>query len=177
MEKPICALPGSLDAFNFKEPWTVSLKGKKVLVINPFSETIRLQYERRDKLFKNQKILPEFELKTLKSVQTLADERDPRFENWFEALEWMKSEISAIDFDVALLGCGAYGIPLQHYIKKIGKSSVYMGGGVQLLFGIKGRRFDQMKRIRKLYNDYWVRPSETEQIKSWKKVEMGGPYW
>ena len=55
-----------------KTTWSVALKGKKVLVIHPFEDTIRKQYQNREKLFPGTDILPEFELKTLKAVQTIA---------------------------------------------------------------------------------------------------------
>lgn len=178
MSNPICALPGSLDPEYFKHPWSYALKDKKVLVINPFVETIEKQYYNyREHIYENPEMLPKYELKTLKAVQTLADERDPRFANWFEALDWMKEEIDKIDFDIALLGCGAYGIPLQHHIKSLGRSSVYIGGGVQVMYGITGRRWDNNKYVKKWKNEYWTRPGASEQIASYKKVEMGGPYW
>ena len=177
MNSPQCCFPRALEPFYFDDPWTSALKNKKVLVIHPFSKTIEKQYKIRERLFENENVLPEFELKTIKAVQTLAGEKDPRFDNWFEALEWMKSEIYKTDFDVALLGCGAYGIPLQHYIKELGKQSVYVGGGLQILFGIKGRRWDDHPEISLLYNDNWVRTDETEVISNYKNVEQGGPYW
>ena len=92
--------------------WSAALKDKKVLVIHPFAETIRDQYEKRELLFPGTDILPEFELHTLKAVQTLAGIKDDRFSTWFEALEWMYQEAMKIDFDVAIIGCGAYGMPL-----------------------------------------------------------------
>ena len=89
-----------------EEPWSAALKGKKVLVIHPFKETIEQQYQRREKIFPGTNILPEFELKTLKAVQTVAGEKDVRFPTWFDALEWMYQEAMKIDFDVAIIGCG-----------------------------------------------------------------------
>ena len=47
-----------------------------------------------------------------------------------------------------------------------------MGGATQLLFGIKGKRWDDMG----IYNGYWVRPDETERPKGLEKVEEGC-YW
>lgn len=177
MNKPKCCLPRALEPFYFESPWTSALRGKRVLVIHPFSRSIEKQYIKREKLFENKNILPDFELKTIKAVQTLADEKDSRFTTWFEALDWMKSEISKVDFDIALLGCGAYGIPLQHYIKSLGKQSVYVGGGLQILFGIKGKRWDDHPEISKLYNDSWVRADDSEIISNYRNVEQGGPYW
>ena len=158
------------------EPWTAALKGKRVLVIHPFEETIRAQYKERDKLFPGTEILPEFELHTIKAVQTIAGQKDERFETWFDALDYMYNEAMKIDFDVAILGCGAYGLPLAAKLKKAGKQAVHLGGATQLLFGIKGARWDKMPHIAKCYNDYWVRPSDEDKPKDAEKVE-GGCYW
>ena len=178
MNNPYCALPRCLEPFYFAEPWSKALYGKKVLVIHPFVETIKKQYEKRKDLFANSDILSEFELYTIKAVQTLAGQTDARFKDWFEALDWMKSQIDTVDFDIALLGCGAYGIPLQQYIKSLGKQSVYIGGGgLQILFGIKGKRWDSHPFISQMFNEHWVRPDEAERFESYKAVELGGPYW
>lgn len=46
-----------------QRPWTQHLKGKKVLVIHPFVETIKKQYEKRHLLFeKPDLMLPDFEM-------------------------------------------------------------------------------------------------------------------
>ena len=126
--------------FLVERPWTRILKGKRVLVIYPFEQTIRQQYAKRELLYDNPDILPEFELITLKSVQTIAGNQS-EFADWFEALEYMERQIDKIDFDIALIGCGAYGLPLAAYIKRKGKKAVHLGGGVQLLFGILGKRW------------------------------------
>lgn len=177
MKTPYCALPRCLEPFYHKDPWSGALAGKRVLVIHPFVDTIQRQYEKRTKLFSNPEILPAFDLQTIKAVQTLGNQKDERFSDWFEALDWMKEQVDRADFDIALLGCGAYGIPLQTYIKHLGKQSVYVGGGLQILFGIKGKRWDAHPFISKLYNEYWVRPDKTEKFESFRMVEIGGPYW
>lgn len=165
-------------------PWSAKLKGKKVLVIHPFERSIRMQYEEnREKLFSNKpeqhEILPEFELKTIKAVQTIAGERDDRFKDWFEALGWMKSECHKMDFDVAIIGCGAYGLNLAAEIKRMGKTVIHLGGATQILFGIKGKRWEiggYGKEMNQYMNSYWVRPLEEEKPKGSNEVE-GGCYW
>ncbi len=115
------------------------------MVIHPFEETIKSQYKKRKDLFENQDILPSFELITLKAVQTVAGTKS-QFGSWCEALEYMERQIKQIDFDIAILGCGAYGMPLAAYIKRLGKQAVHMGGVTQLLFGILGKRWtEQLK--------------------------------
>ena len=88
----------------------------------------------------------------------------------------MKKQISDIDFDIALLGCSLYGLPLVSYIKNMGKSAIYVGGAVQLLFGIKGKRWDTHDEISKMYNDYWIRPLDSEIPKNYVGLD-GGTYW
>ena len=162
-----------------KKPWSAALKGKKVLVIHPFTETIVKQYARRELIFPGTDILPEFELKTLKAVQTIAGEKDERFDTWFDALEWMYEEALKIDFDVAIIGCGAYGFPLAAKLKRAGKQAIHLAGATQLLFGIKGKRWEEgvdFEYVQKFFNDAWVRPSDDDKPKEANIVE-GGCYW
>lgn len=86
----------------------------------------------------------------------------------------MTEEAVKQDFDVALIGCGAYGFQLASRIKKMGKVSIHMGGALQTLFGIKGSRWD--KQYSSMYNNAWVYPSAAETPAGAEKVE-GGCYW
>lgn len=156
--------------------WTAALKGKKVLVIHPFQKTIYKQYEKRELLFDNPEYLPKFDLRVVKAVQTIAGEKDDRFVSWFEALDYMYEEAMKEDFDVALLGCGAYGFPLASMIKKAGKQAIHIGGGLQILFGIKGKRWENMEGISCRFNDAWTYPLEEEIPVNFKHVE-DGCYW
>lgn len=166
----------ALEPYYFANPWSGALKKKKVLVVHPFKDSIEKQYQKRSALFQCTDILPEFEsLKCIQAVQTIAGKKS-HFESWFGALEYMKSEISKMDFDTAIIGAGAYGLPLAVYCKEIGKQSIQMSGATQILFGIKGKRWDFHPVISKFYNDAWVRPNEIEKPPQIEKVE-GGSYW
>jgi len=165
----------SLEPYYSDNPWTSALKGKKVLVIHPFKETILSQYKKRASLFENPDILPEFELSVIQAVQTIAGTQDSRFEKWEDALNYMYNEAMKIDFDVAIIGCGAYGMPLAAMLKKAQKIAIHLGGPTQILFGIQGTRWDNTVG-KKLYNENWVRPSEAEIPNNAKKVESGC-YW
>jgi hypothetical protein len=165
----------AVEPFYFDNPWSYTLKGKKVLIIHPFSNTINSQYNKRALLFDNENLLPEFELITYKSVQSIGNQGP--HSNWFESLNAMKYDISKINFDIALIGCGAYGMPLGSHIKSsLNKQAIYIGGGLQLLFGIKGNRWDNHDIISKLYNEHWVRPNNNEIPPKHTSVE-GGCYW
>lgn len=165
----------SLEPYYFDKPWSKKLEEKRVLVVHPFSETIMNQYKKRLLLFKDG-VLPQFKsVHCIKAVQSIAGAKTD-FNNWFEALSYMKNEISITDFDVAIIGAGAYGLPLTSYCKEIGKQAIQMSGATQILFGIKGKRWDNHPVISKFYNDYWVRPDESETPPMIGKVE-GGSYW
>lgn len=176
-----------LDPFWAKKPWTRSLKDKKVLVVHPFAELMEKQYSlKREALFENSDILPKFELKTIKAVQSLGGDNNG-FADWFEALDYMKGQIDSTDFDVCLIGCGAYGFPLAAHVKNIGKKAVHLGGSLQLLFGIIGKRWEDPDygRVTRNYcqnlnypgliNENWIRPTNMK-IKNSDKVE-NSCYW
>lgn len=166
----------SLESFRFSTPWSSQLAGKKVLVIHPFAKSIQSQYSMRRVIFEDSLVLPDFELKTIKAVQSIAG-NSCGFGSWFEALGWMKGEMERTDFDVCLVGAGAYGLPLAAHAKNLGKIAIHMGGALQLLFGIKGARWEtHVTDISKLFNEHWVRADESERPQGLNKVE-GGCYW
>ncbi|MFT3703316.1 MAG: hypothetical protein QM802_13145 [Agriterribacter sp.] len=168
---------GDITPLRHTHPWSIALEGKKVLIVHPFEDTIISQYKRRTLLFKDERMLPAFELKTLKAVQSIVGTKTA-FNDWFEALDYMKNKIEAIDFDIAILGCGAYGMPLAAHIKRMGKQAIHFGGETQTLFGIKGKRWEDAiyNYHNKFYNDYWVRPSNNEKPQDANKMENGA-YW
>ncbi|MFT6919002.1 MAG: hypothetical protein ACJA2G_001637 [Cognaticolwellia sp.] len=165
-----------LEPFFSKNPWTRVLEGKKVLVVHPFSEDIESQYKKRSLLFDND-LLPDFELKTIKAVQSIAGE-ETQFDDWFAALDSMKVQIDNTDYDVCIIGCGAYGLPLAAHVKRTGKKAVHLGGVTQLLFGIKGSRWEEyiVWPYMNLFNEHWVRPGESAKPNNANQVE-GACYW
>jgi hypothetical protein len=169
------AYPRCLEPYYHEEPWTAALEGKRVLVVSPFVRTMETQYVKREKLFDDHRLLPEFELKTIKAVQSLGGD-GCGYKDWFEALESMRASMENTEFDVALLGCGAYGLPLAVEAKRMGKQAVHVGGALQIMFGIKGKRWDDHEVIGKLYNEYWVRPSDEEKPAAAGSIE-DGCYW
>ncbi|UMB54360.1 hypothetical protein MKD41_02500 [Lutibacter sp. A64] len=173
-----------LEPFWAEIPWTKALEGKKVVVVHPFSETIEVQYKKRTLLFEKE-VLPAFELRTVKAVQSLGGEST--FKTWFEALDFMKAEIDKQDYDICLIGAGAYGFPLAAHVKRQGKKAVHLGGALQLLFGIRGKRWENPDygvitwgipkgSYSNLMNKYWVRPGEIDKPKNAQQVE-GACYW
>lgn len=169
-----------LEPWFYNEPWSKYLEDKKILVIHPFESSIKEQYYKNIRgggiLYKNKYVLPKFQLKTIKAIQSIAGE-PTQFDTWFDALEDMKKQINNIDFDIAIIGCGAYGFPLASYIKDIGKQAIHLGGVTQLLFGIKGKRWEGWQHYTDLRIDNgknWIIANEIPI--NYKDVE-NGCYW
>ena len=135
--------------------WFDALAGKRVLVVHPYLKTIAAQYAkaRTCELHKGQGPMPEFELLQYRPVNSIGG-KCAEFPRWKDALQHMIDDISKIDFDVALVGCGVYGVPLSVHVKRMGRVAIHTGGATQLIFGIKGRHYDGCG----WYNGLWTRP-------------------
>lgn len=160
---------------DMNDSWTKELVGKNVLVIHPFANLIEEQYKKRELLFEDKDYMPEFRLFTIKAVQSLGGTCEEGYSDWFEALNSMVEKMKKIEFDILLVGCGAYGLPLAYEAKKMGKVAIHMGGDLQLLFGIKGKRWDKGFG-EKYYNEHWVYPEGKYKPQNYKTVE-NGCYW
>lgn len=167
-----------LEPYFSSNPWSRVLEGKRVLVIHPFQDDIRYQYEvNRENLFSNLRVLPEFaSLRIIKAVQSIGG-NNSEFKDWFEALEWLENEMDKEPYDIALIGCGAYGFPLAAHAKRTGHKAVHLGGALQLLFGIKGKRWEyEGSPMQRFFNEYWCRPNEKYKPMRANQVE-GACYW
>lgn len=169
-----------LDENKNAETWSHLVKDKTILIISPFVKSFEKQvnsgftfYGKND----NRKIWHENQKFIFyKAYNTLYNNHPHK--SWFETFMTMANDIKKLNFDIALLSCGGYGLPLCNFIyEKMNKSSIYMGGSLQLLFGVYGKRWLNHNIIGKLIkNGTWIRPSQEEQPENFKKIE-GGCYW
>ena len=173
---PILCPLAALEPFRQRRPWSEALAGRSVLVVHPFAASIEAQYQRhRAALFDDPRVLPPFRLQVLRPPLTHAP-RTEGFANWNDALRSLQERVLGLSFDVTLVGCGAYGLPLAAAIRQEGRQAIHLGGALQLLFGIHGRRWDSDPQIQRLSNAYWIRPSPLETPESAASIE-GGCYW
>ena len=163
-------------------PWTLALEGKKVLVVHPFAETIQAQFAKRENVHNDPRILPDFSLITIKAVQSITGQKPDQFKTWFDALYYMQDDIDKKDYDICIIGCGAYGFLLAAHCKRMGKKAIHLGGATQLLFGIKGKRWEDPSygfnsiNYSSFFTPYWVRPSASETPTHSSTIEEGC-YW
>jgi hypothetical protein len=165
----------ALEPFFHSRPWSRLLAGKRVLVVSPFADTIQGQYEKRKLVWRNPEVLPDFQLLTLRSPLS-AFLTPPAYPDWFAALDAMREQMASIRFDVAIVGAGAWSLPLVAHAKSLGGWAIHLGGATQILFGIMGGRWDNMPKISAFYNEAWTRPSAAETPPEVKRIE-GGSYW
>jgi hypothetical protein len=150
------------------------IKDKKVLVISSFDGLIKKQYENGN-VYKIYDKFPKIKsLDTLKFPYCFLNNGPDK--NYFETLDKIYEEIKKKDFDVVLLGCGAYGHMLTHKIHaELNKEAIYVGGYIQTLFGIKNTRNDEHKDL--ITNKYWITQIPNNYKPSNYKLIENGCYW
>jgi hypothetical protein len=84
-------------------------------------------------------------------------------------------------YDIALLSCGGYANPIANYIfENHRKSAIYIGGVLQMYFGIYGGRWlNERKDILNIFmNEHWSRPTSKEAglVAGHTNIE-NGCYW
>ena len=165
----------SLEPYRSSQPWSVELAGKRVLSVHPFSESIRKQYARRNELWDDPRVLPPFSLSTI-TVPLSAGLVPPRHPDWCAALADMTAQMDRETYDVAIIGAGAFSLPLAAHAKRRGKVGIHLGGAAQILWGIYGGRWLDDKMHQGLFRSTWVRPSPTETPEGVGRVERSA-YW
>lgn len=162
-----------------KAPWLDDLPRLRWLVVSPFPKTIRHQLPRLSGLGVyspscRESLERRAEDTVLVPSPPFAYMVPPRHRDWFQALEEMKAEMEKAkgSFDIALVGAGAWSLPLVAHAKKVGKKGMHLGGSLQLLFGIKGGRYDGWG----VYNGEWIRPLPKETPENFRRMEKGA-YW
>ena len=68
--------------------------------------------------------MPAFDLKVMKT--TFTNGKLEKDFNWFEKLESMFLEATSFEFDIAIIGCGSYGLPLAAKLKRHGKQAIHL---------------------------------------------------
>ena len=183
----------SLESF-YTEPkywWQNLYENKTILVITPFAKSIQTQLDvsKRDKVWKgkwNGFWSKNINFKFIKFPHPYlisSDEDKAKFPVNLDLL--MKQHYKNIDeigdFDIALIGAGAYSILLCDYIKRVKcKTAFHLGGGLQMMFGVYGHRwepsFNKSPFLKEYINDDWIRPLP-EEIPPMYKAQENGAYF
>jgi hypothetical protein len=166
----------SLEPYYFKESWMSALRGKRILIVHPFVKTIKQQIKNIHSIFPDSDWFKDCDFDFIQPPITLAGNHNNK--DWQEHyILFIDSLNMCKDFDIALVSAGGYGMLISDYIfTKLHKSVLYIGGALQLFFGIIGKRWFENKEILKLVNDDWIRPNKDDKPVNFIQVE-NGCYW
>lgn len=157
-------------------------RGKKVLLVTSPARLLASRANQRD--FENtwRSIgCPWFEPHSVEPLAfpSMFDERThDMFLSSQELLEDIGEQLAQRDFDVALIAASSLGIPIAERVKNLGKIGLSLGGHLQVLFGVQGKRWRENPEWQKTYvNEYWINmPHELRPITS-KWLVDDGAYW
>tara|TARA_B100001093_G_scaffold328817_2_gene313846 strand:+ start:1094 stop:1990 length:897 start_codon:yes stop_codon:yes gene_type:complete len=180
--KQICA--HSLEPYYFMNDndykYDKMFKSKKILIISSHKATIEKQIKHVNSIFDKKLFDESTELKVYKPAQQNAGNSDDK--SWCFHYDQMKTELKTIkenefNFDVAFVSAGGFGMILCEYIySELNSSVIYIGGALQLLFGINGGRWANNGFIKKSQNEYWTNVLEEDKPKSPSLCENSS-YW
>lgn len=151
-------------------PWTLSLKGMRVLVAHPFTKSIELQFGRRQEISGVNEFLPDFELQTIRPPVTIQGSATP----WLSQFKAFEKKLLERDFDVALIGAGAYGLPLAHSVSLSGRKAIHTAGVTQIIFGVIGSRWQSYPPLKGFIDESWIRPLQEDVAPGTNQIEGGG---
>lgn len=87
-------------------------------------------------------------------------------------------EMSRTDFDIALIAAGALGSPIALAAKDLGAVGISLGGHLQVLFGVHGKRWlDDPEWSVRYINDVWVAPPADRKPHTPRGLTDDGAYW
>ena len=92
------------------------------------------------------------------------------------AVTYLAQQVQASHARYAFVGIGALSLPLVAELKRRNIIAIHTGGGTQIMFGLKGKRWLNHSTISTFFNPVWVSPSPTETPTQALNVE-GGCYW
>jgi hypothetical protein len=100
-----------------------------------------------------------------------------RFVNAIELYEWIGARMDEHEYDVALIAAAGLGVSLAARAKRNGKIAVDLGGHLQVLFGVLGKRWKEMT----WWHDRYVNGSWIDMPEQYRPKETGvcdnGAYW
>jgi hypothetical protein len=165
------------------EQWTQCLSGHRVAVISSFTKTMQKQLAKKDMVWTptNQVIPDDVHWSWVQTgyspdIAKGHNEWPPGIKSWSHAVEYAVSEVIDQGARFALIGCGGLSMPIAKALKDRGVIAIVLGGAIQVLFGIKGRRWENHEIISKFWNDSWTYPSKDEIPQNAHVIE-GGCYW
>lgn len=155
------------------------LRGRRLLLVCPFAgllreratrETFEAVWRKTGKRW--------FEPASVEAVELsygFARTTHERYTTALDLLEDVRSRVEARDFDLALLAAGPLGVMLAAAVKAQGRVAISLGGHLQVLFGVLGRRWRELPQWRRDYvTDAWI---DMPELYRPDQAETDADYW
>jgi hypothetical protein len=158
-------------------------KGKKLLLISPYAEFIatRAKADIYNSVWctsgKDWFSPSDVEYLNIPYSYITATDTHRLYRDSIELYQIICAQISEYEFDIALIGAGALGIPLANYIKSLGKIGISLGGHLQIIFGVAGARWRRDPEWQKYINPSWVDVPSSYQPMDKDDLTDQGAYW
>lgn len=170
--------------------YTLQMTQGPIAVISPFAKSMEQQWAARAELFPQNSPagtmwLPNQELIPIKAAYgphmtptNLALSWSPTIleKGYKEALHQLTNQVLQSGAKYAFVGIGALSLPLVNRLKQHNIIAIHTGGGTQIMFGLKGKRWLKHSIISTFFNPHWSNPSDKEIPSAAHNVE-GGCYW
>ena len=138
-------------------------------IVSYFKEDIESQLTKMDKIWPDKKIKNKFVV--VKSLNTIQGNEPDEFNDWLEVFNDLQKRVKKEkEPTLWLLSCGCYGLALCDAIKQNGGKAIYVGGLLQTIFGLKGKRWDNRREVNRWYNKHWkypsIKPNNAQQVEN-----------
>ncbi len=169
---------------NEKNCYLKHFEDKKILFVSPFADLLKKRATKE--IFEN--VWSKIEKKwfypcSFNSLEIPysyfnSSKTHKRYLNSINLFDSIISRISTIDFDVAFIGAGALGLPIASFIKSKGRVAISLGGHLQVLFGIRGNRWNRdINWSSKYMNEFWVDMPEKYYPENKSILTDDSAYW
>jgi hypothetical protein len=170
----------TLDIFHYiySNPWTHSLRGKRILIVSSLISSMQDQLPHLREIYGGVDLFPDCTFCFIKPPMTQADEVSDDFQQELSVF-YQNLDKEKDNYDIALVSSGGNGNIICNYIyKNHQKSAIYVGGVLQMYFGILGNRWirDRPDVLKLFHNSFWTKPKEIERPKGFYKIE-DSCYW
>ena len=144
----------------------LSRRKARLLVVTGFAESVRYQIPQLQRVHPSRDlsglrirvlaaplVFPGFGHSPTPGFPRPERQEDEHYAHYLDEMRASREWDPALN-EVALLGCGFFGMPLARRATQANISAIYVGGLIQLLFGITGRRYlDARGLIKKLHKN------------------------
>lgn len=145
-------------------------QGKRLLIVCPFAELLRQRATKKtfDGVWSRigKKWFYPQSVDALEFPYGFLPETHAKYGTALNLVDAIIKEMGQRSFDVALVAAAGLSIPLVAAAKRMGKVAISLGGDLQVLFGVRGKRWKNKERWKRDYfNSWWIDMPEERKPK------------